>query len=91
MASQEAFAAGVLSDPETELEQPSRGWVFKCRGAVIDDPTPGYPWFHIEKDIQSQRKIDNAELFYTLTNTTGVGAAFTIIIVGTIRCLFLLP
>ncbi len=37
ITSQEAFAAGVLADPDTANDQPSRGWIYRTRRVVAQN------------------------------------------------------
>ena len=37
IASQEAFAAGVVADPLTELEFPARGWLWRAQYVVVQE------------------------------------------------------
>ncbi len=90
-ASQEAFAAGVVPNPQTAGEFPQRGWLYRCRHAVVDDSTPGYPSPVIREDLHAQRKIDTGEPYLVITNNTAEGVAFSIRVIGTIRMLLKLP
>ena len=91
VASQEAFAAGVVADPQTDLDFPQGGWVYRCRHAVIDDSTPGYPTPVIKEDLRSMRKIHRGELFMTVENLAAEGTTFSIRYVGIVRSLIKLP
>ena len=92
VASREAFAAGVVPDPETSPEEPQRGWLYRCNYAVIDDPTPGYPWPLVKEDLHAQRKLDSGNAYMVLMNRVGYGAnTFSVQAMGIIRMLVKLP
>ncbi len=92
VTSDEAFNAGVLPDPETASEHPTRGWVYRCRHrlhgfaadqAAVDVRT-------VNRDLRSKRVIQNGELFLSITNQNDTGAAASIQVTGITRCLFLI-
>ncbi len=91
IASQEAFAADSLSDPQTDTDFPTRGWIWRSRGRVFgfiaDDPAVFTR--RIDIDLRSQRKLENGEAFFTLFNTAVEGAASSITVSGMIRQLWL--
>ena len=87
VASQEAFAAGILSNPNVATEFPLRGWLYRCRHVVIDDSTPGYPSPVVKEDLHAMRKLDTGQAFMVLVNTANQGTTFTISVIGTIRML----
>ena len=91
IASQEAFAAGVVSDPTTADEEPSRGWVYRQRCVVAQNGAGMNPIYRCTFDIRAQRKIDGAELFITFDNRDETGTTFLVAVSGLVRCLFLLP
>ena len=92
LATQEAFAAGVLPDVEDDSEFPNRGWIYRCRhklhGFAADQPMVDVRTVY--RDLRSQRKLENAELIITFKNTVDSGAASSVQIVGITRCLFAL-
>jgi len=91
LASQEAFQADVLADPDNESDFPLRGWIWRCRyriyGFIANDPAVFNR--HIEMDLRGKRKIENGELFLSLVNTAQEGASGTVNIAGIVRCLIL--
>ena len=95
VAETEAFAADILPDTNAEADYPRGGWLYRCRHNVQDEPTAQgvITWPEHTRDIRAQRRIGgpDATLFYYLYNTVGEGTSFTVITVGIIRCLFLLP
>ena len=91
VASTEAFAAGVVSNPNVNTEFPIRGWLYRCRHVVIDDSTPGYPSPVIKEDLHAMRKIDTGTAFLVIVNTPNQGTTFTVSVIGTIRMLVKLP
>ena len=90
-ASQEAFAAGVVSDPDTQADHPIRGWVGRGSLLVGQDNANVLQPRTVRLDLRSQRKIDGSELFLVVDANSLLGAAFTIRVAGLVRCLCLMP
>ena len=90
-AAQEAFAAGILADPEAAGDFPQRGWVYRCRYRVFGFAADqaAVDRILIERDIRSQRKIEREELILSISNSANIGAASAITVTGIVRCLFL--
>jgi len=91
ITSQEAFAAGVVADPVTANDQPSRGWIFRARRVVAQNAAGGPVVHPLRIDIRASRKLDDGECFLVINNTTDLGTAFTVRAAGLIRQLWLLP
>jgi len=91
ITSQEAFAAGVLADPNTAGDQPSRGWIYRNRIVVGQNGVGGPVVHQVSKDIRAMRKLDDGECFLTIANDAGLGTSFTCTVEGIIRQLWLLP
>ncbi len=91
IASQEAFAAGALSDPEVSTDFPTRGWVWRARyrvfGFAADQPAVFTR--RIDLDLRSQRKLENGEAFVIMSNVALEGANSTVKVLGLIRQLWL--
>ena len=93
IAQQEAFSAGAGSIPNPAIlsDNLTRGWVFRGRyrlfGFAADQPTVA-PVF-IDKDIRSQRRLDNGIPYLTATQALLEGAASTTRILGLVRQLWL--
>jgi len=89
--SQEAFAASAFSDPETDTDFPTRGWVWRARyrifGFAADQPAVFTR--RVDLDLRSQRKLENGESFVIMTNTANEGVASSVRITGLIRQLWL--
>ncbi len=90
LTSQEAFAAGVLPDPNAEAEQPVTPWVYRTRVGIVQDLDVPRP-VRIQADIRGQRLIHGGELFWIIDNNILLGTAFSIHVAGLIRTLFKLP
>ena len=91
IASQEAFAANVLSDPNVITEFPIGGWIFRCRVRTFGfaaDASVAYSRV-IERDLRNKRKINNGEMFITGFNTANQGSASTCSVDGIVRNLYL--
>jgi len=91
LADQEAFAAGVLSDPETEGDEPILGWVWRDRLVAMTPGDTGSQLTELRADIRAMRKIDNGELYFTQRSINSFGTPFTVRMQGIVRCLFKLP
>ena len=93
VASQEAFAIGAtaISDPQTESDKPTRGWVWRTQIAVSQNGTGLDLVRTISRDIRAVRKLENGELFIVFDSDPGVGTAFTMSVRGLVRTLFKLP
>jgi len=88
VASQEAFGAGVLPDPNVANDKPPRGWVYRTSLLVSQNGT-GHPVGHqVMADIRGARKIENGELYIIVHNTPLFATAFTINFSGLIRTLY---
>ncbi len=91
IASQEAFAAGSLSDPETETDFPTKGWVwrakYRCYGFAADQPAVFDT--RVDLDLRSQRKLENGETFIIAQNAAIEGATGSVLVRGLVRQLWL--
>ena len=91
IASQEAFAAVSLSDPETSTDFPTRGWIWRSQyrifGFAADQPTIFTR--RIDLDLRSQRKLENGEAFIIFTNTALEGTPSSAKVIGIVRQLWL--
>jgi len=87
ISSNEAFAALVLPDSETATDFPERGWIWR-EGALIAQPNVSQVVQLFDRDIRSMRKIDDGDLWISITNTLNSGSPFSIVVTGYIRCLF---
>jgi len=90
-ASQVAFGAGTVPNPDVSGDYPDRGWVYRCRwlinGYAADQPA--FDRVLVEKDLRGMRKIDNSDLYLRVRNTSNIGVASAISIVGISRVLML--
>ena len=88
VTSQEAFAAGVLPDPDVPTDKPPRGWVYRT-SQVVTQNGAGSPVTHDrEVDIRGARKVENGELYIVVDNNPIVGTPFTARIQGMCRTLY---
>ena len=89
--SQEAFAAGILADPETETDFPARGWVWRAEyrlySFAADDPTVDNR--RIDLDLRSRRKLENGEMYFHAVNNGIEGVNVVLRVNGYIRQLWL--
>ena len=91
IASQEAFAAGTVSDPLTVTDYPTRGWVwrgsYRVFGFAADQPAIFTR--RIDLDLRSQRKLENGEA-YLVADAVGIEGVNSVIdLVGIVRQLWL--
>ncbi len=91
IASQEAFAAGTVPDPNIANDQPSRGWIFRTQVVVAQNGIGGSVIFEVRADIRSQRKLDDGECYIVINNDTDLGTSFEVRTTGLVRQLWLLP
>ena len=91
IASQEAFVAEVLPDPSSSLDFPVGGWIWRCRYRIYSFAADQPAVFnrHVDLDLRNKRKLNNGELYLTTENAPEQGTTFTIVVAGSIRCLFL--
>ena len=88
VASQEAFAAGVVPDPSADADKPPRGWVYRT-SKVVGQNGAGAPIVTVlEADIRGARKIENGELYIVVDNALLLGTSFSVSIDGLIRTLY---
>ena len=98
VASREAFALGVsgLPDPQSALERPARGWLWRDRIMVRETiqgtnlVSPG-SIAEVRLDLRAKRKIDDGRMYLSLTNGILAGTGFAIQVSGIVRVLCLLP
>ncbi len=89
--SQELVDAAQAPDPETAIEHPTRGWIYRARHRVYGYAAdqPAIYEVTINKDIRSRRKLDNGEAYLVVTHTALEGVAGTIRVLGLTRQLWL--
>ena len=92
IASQEAFSADVVPDPNTSTEHPPRGWVwrYRCRTYGFAADQAAVYNHRVDKDIRARRRLENGELFLRIFNITDQGVAGNIVVHGLIRTLWLI-
>ena len=91
VASQEAFAAGVLPEPDSGSDHLPRGWVWRyvCRvfGFAADQSTIFTR--RIDLDLRSRRKLENGLSYLVVDNIDSEGTSGSIKVTGLIRQLWL--
>ena len=87
IASQEAFLASVLPDPNVSTDKPARGWLWRTRQVVTQNGAEAPIGRDIEADIRGARKIENGELYLIINSTGLVGTNFTTAVTGLVRTL----
>ena len=91
ITSQEAFAAGVVADPLTSNDQPSRGWIYRTRKSVAQNGIGAVVIYEVHADIRAGRKLDDGECYLVVNNSSAFGTSFSVAQRGLIRQLWLLP
>ena len=91
VASQEAFAAGTVSDSEVDTDFPTRGWVWRARYRIFGFLGDGSPHFtrRIDRDLRAMRKLENGEMFLQAANVALEGSTNAVTLTGLIRQLWL--
>ena len=91
VASQEAFNAGVLPEPFTDGDFPTRGWIWRATyrlfGFAADQPAIYNRALDI--DLRSRRKLENGEAYLVADNVNLEGVSSTVRVLGGIRQLWL--
>jgi hypothetical protein len=91
IASQEAFAAASLSDPQIATDFPTRGWIWRAQyrifGFAADQPTIFTR--RVDLDLRAMRKLENGEAFVTMVNLAQEGVSSADTVTGIIRQLWL--
>ena len=93
VASQEAFAALALADPESATDFPIGGWLFRCAYKLYNyDNAADRAAVRgrvIERDLGAKRKLNNGELYLSVTNQSEQGFDFVTSVIGIVRSLYL--
>ena len=90
--SQEAFLASTFPDPETDVDHPAGGWLYRNRIAVGQNGAGGgLAIARLTFDIRSARRLNEGELVLVLHNRAVDGTTFNMRVGGMLRTLFLLP
>ena len=91
IASQDAFAAGAVSDPNVGADYPIRGWIwrsmYRVYGVAIDDQNVDV--IRIDMDLRGKRKLENGEAFLVVNNAVNQGVAQAVQPTALIRQLWL--
>ena len=92
LASDDAFSAGALPDPEVDDDFPIGGWLYRTRFPVMDGVGEPVPTVHrIDADIRAGRKLDRSTIYMDMHSSSEFGSSFTVAINGMVRCLYKLP
>jgi len=94
LASEDAFAAAAVPDPNNATEYPIGGWMFRDMVVVTNSAAGGFTSVQaveFKLDLRAQRKLDRSEMMYSVENNAGSGATFGVSVQGIIRVLYKLP
>ena len=91
VATQEAFAAAILPDPNVATDFPRLPWIWRSQYRIWGMPAGAADVFtrRLDLDIRSQRKLDNGEAFMNGVNDNQEGVAGAVDVVGIVRMLWL--
>ncbi len=91
VTTQEAFNAGVIPDPNSETDFPTRGWVwrYRCRTYGFAADQAAVYNLRVDKDIRSRRRLENGECYIVMNNDADQGSTGTVNLIGLIRQLWL--
>ena len=83
----EAFTAGVVPDPDSAVDKPARGWMWRTQMLVSQNgvSTPIVTTMHA--DVRGARKIDLGRAYLVVNSNLSAGTAFAVDIRGLIRTL----
>ena len=93
LASDDAFAAGALPEPEAGVDFPVTGWLWRSQYIVIDELLINglVAPIRIDEDLHAARKLDRSTLYIRAHSTVEQGTAFQVALTGLIRSLYKLP
>ena len=88
ITSQEAFAAGVLPDPDVATDKPPRGWMWRHVTLAEQNGAGTMIVHHMTADIRGARKVENGEVYLVVNNDTVKGTTFQVNVRGLVRQLY---
>ncbi len=93
LASEDAFAAMAVPDPNNATEFPIGGWMYRDITVVTQTASRLHQKAlqEMRLDLRSQRKLDRSEMIFSIENNASGGTAFSVDVVGLIRVLYKLP
>ena len=91
VASQEAFAAGVVPDPNSSADQPARGWMARGSLLVTQNGVGKEPVSRSQLDIRSARKLDEGEPYFVVNSVSQTATTFLTLLGGSVRQLWMMP
>jgi len=93
LASEDAFAAMAVPDPNNMTEYPIGGWMYRDIIVVTESASGQHLNNPVElwRDLRTQRKLDRSEMIFSVENNAGGGTTFSVDVQGIIRVLYKLP
>ena len=88
----DAQAANAFPDPDTEADQPGRGWMYRARELCFQEtgvPFVSHAVFRF--DIRAQRRLDRGMLMLIIDNNSTEGTPQSVVLRGLTRSLCRLP
>ncbi len=91
-ASREAMAATVVPDPGSIVEEPTLGWIYRDIIMVTQNGI-GTPVVaaRMSFDLHAQRRLDSGRHYLVIDNAAELGTSSSVLVVGLVRALYLLP
>ncbi len=91
LASEQALLGGSVPDPQTEVDFPPGGWLWRGIYVASQNGAGAPISSRIDLDLRAQRKLLGGQPFIHWTNTVITGTQFTIGVQGLVRMLVRLP
>ena len=93
LVSDDAFAAGVFPEPNSDDDFPVSGWMYRDTFAVKDETlaTGPIPPIELYRDLRVQRKLDRSSMCLMMINQGIEGSTFNVMLIGVVRVLYKLP
>ena len=91
IVSEESFNAQVVPDPNSNIDEPASGWLYRGVVPVTSDTANVHHPGRINVDLRAQRKMGRAILAIIHNNDAGEGSAFTVRQSGLISVLVMNP
>ncbi len=94
VASDEAFVATVVPDPNVQAEYPALGWLYVTTMVMSINNSSGtvesYTFPTIHFDVGANRKVDKGTLYLAVNNTLADGSGISVRFIGRMRSLCLI-
>ena len=85
----EAIGVTALASPSVGTDKPLTGWLWRSHGIVVAEVSATAPYFIINEDIRAKRKVMYGAPILVVSNLQLTNTAFSVTVLGIIRCLYL--